>query len=358
LAATTLNHDYALYNVADGLEYHTLARQPGRARQAIGDLALHPQGRLLAVAIDDGIGFWDIEHDTEIGFLPIGRTTLAFSASGDLFTTWWTRGPYRWRVSTEDGVPGRFRIGPPTRLPLPAGETIAVSGNGRFIGVAHGDGATLLDARQPDRLIHLGPQHDTRFLAISPDSRWAATGSHQSRDGVKVWSLPDGKPVHQVSNPSDCALPLFSPDGRWLVASTAGIYRVHSTGGCSGNPAHFGWGKVFTPDSRLLAVTDPSGSIKLVEPATDRLIATLEDPSATNALSAVFTHDGSRLIYTSRDSLSAHVWDLRAIRRQLAELDLDWDWPRIPEPEAAQPAEEPLRLEIDLGELKGALGRT
>jgi hypothetical protein len=46
---------------------------------------------------------------------------------------------------------------------------------------------------------------------------------------------------------------------------------------------------------------------------------------------------------------------LRAIRRQLVEMD--WDWPRIPQPEPGQRSEEPLRLEIDLGELKGTLGR-
>jgi hypothetical protein len=39
-----------------------------------------------------------------------------------------------------------------------------------------------------------------------------------------------------------------------------------------------------------------------------------------------------------------HVWDLRAIRRQLKALDLDWDAPEYP-PEPA-PVRTPLRLQI------------
>jgi hypothetical protein len=114
-----------------------------------------------------------------------------------------------------------------------------------------------------------------------------------------------------------------------------------------------GSGLAFTPDSRIMAVGDPGGSILLVEPGNDRLIATLEDPNSNRAVWATFTPDGSRLILTSQDSLAAHVWDLRAIREQLAEMGLDWDWPRLPAPGPTTAT--PLRVECDLGELSDAL---
>ncbi len=326
-AAATPDNAFALYDVADGREYRTLVARSGWPHASIAGLSLHPRGRLLAVEINFGLGFWDIEHDVQVASLPLAARA-EFTASGDLLTTGST-GSHRWKVR-EDDDGGVIRVGPPSRLPLPAGEQIRQSRDGRFLGVAHWDtGTTLVDADHPDRPIRLR-QHDARFLAISPDGRWAATGSHQTDDGVKVWSLPDGQLVHQVPNASDTSWALFSPDGRWLVINTSGRYRVRPTSDWTGGPERAGSGLVFTPDSRLLAVADASGSIRLVEPGADRLIATLEDPNSNRAIWAATTPDGSRLIFTSPDSLATHVWDLRAIRDQLAEMDLDWDWPRLP----------------------------
>ena len=44
-------------------------------------------------------------------------------------------------------------------------------------------------------------------------------------------------------------------------------------------------------------------------------------------LAASFSPDGSRLVVTTNDGPAVHVWDLRAIRRHLAEMGLDWDAP-------------------------------
>ena len=44
---------------------------------------------------------------------------------------------------------------------------------------------------------------------------------------------------------------------------------------------------------------------------------------------AAFTLDGSQLVTTLFGRPYLRVWDLRAIRRRLAELDLDWDPPAI-----------------------------
>jgi hypothetical protein len=44
------------------------------------------------------------------------------------------------------------------------------------------------------------------------------------------------------------------------------------------------------------------------------------------------------------------VWDMRAIRRRLAALGLDWEQPPLPEDEATG-EQMPLICEIDLGDL-------
>jgi hypothetical protein len=61
--------------------------------------------------------------------------------------------------------------------------------------------------------------------------------------------------------------------------------------------------------------------------ATDHAGARLEDPNQEVATYRRFTPDGTRLFTTSRQSESIHAWDLRLIRRRLAELDLDQQRP-------------------------------
>jgi len=62
----------------------------------------------------------------------------------------------------------------------------------------------------------------------------------------------------------------------------------------------------------------------LLDPNTGQEYARLEDPNQDRASGLTFTPDGTQLIATNNDTRSIHVWDLRVIRRQLAEMGLDW----------------------------------
>src|SRR5262249_1242661 len=53
----------------------------------------------------------------------------------------------------------------------------------------------------------------------------------------------------------------------------------------------------------------------------------------TRLIPSCFTPDGSTLVTLGTESEALHVFDLRAIRRKLAELGLDWDAPPIPRAE-------------------------
>ena len=59
-------------------------------------------------------------------------------------------------------------------------------------------------------------------------------------------------------------------------------------------------------------------------------MARLEDPDPDGSEVVAFSGDGSRLICKGSFTPSVIVWDLRAIRRQLADLGLDWDAPAYP----------------------------
>ncbi len=66
-----------------------------------------------------------------------------------------------------------------------------------------------------------------------------------------------------------------------------------------------------------------------------------------------FSPDGSRLAVTTQEGPAVHVWDLRAIRRRLAAMQLDWEAPADPaiDPAAAAAPPHPWTAVVDLGGL-------
>jgi tetratricopeptide (TPR) repeat protein len=108
-----------------------------------------------------------------------------------------------------------------------------------------------------------------------------------------------------------------------------------------------------------MVVVDPSRDIRLVEIETGRTLARLESPDLCGVGWATFSPDGSRLVVTTNDPPPAavHVWDLRAIRRNLVGMRLDLDAPAYPEPDAAgdNALPPPLKVVVDLGALSAEL---
>jgi tetratricopeptide (TPR) repeat protein len=112
----------------------------------------------------------------------------------------------------------------------------------------------------------------------------------------------------------------------------------------------------FAPDGRIVAVLDPDRVIRLVDFATERTLARLESPDLCGVHVLAFSPDGSRLVLVTNDGPAAHVWDLRAIRKQLADRGLDWDAPAYPEADPADPSAPPLpAAQVDYGPLAGHL---
>ena len=115
-----------------------------------------------------------------------------------------------------------------------------------------------------------------------------------------------------------------------------------------------GYGLCFSPDGCLLVVRDAS-KILLVETETGRTLVRLESPDLCAVQCATFSPDGSRLVITTNDGPAVHLWDLRVIRRRLAEMGLDWDARPLPAPKTSPVGAEdrsPLKVDVDFGPLK------
>jgi serine/threonine protein kinase/WD40 repeat protein/Tfp pilus assembly protein PilF len=348
-AAQTTDYP-VVFQVSDGREYRSLVQSPVRRRDHATCSALHPDGRLLAIGMTNGVALWDIDRDVSIGSLPIGLTvSLRFEHTGALLTMGRT-GLARWPVRDSPGDSNSFLVGPPDLLSTVKGERIDESRNGRRLAFCQDYANPLvLDLDHPGSPIRLGPQADVRYIAISPDGSWVATGSHNSRDGVKVWSLPGGRLERHFPNPGVHANALFSPDGRWLATNLGNKLRLWTVGEWRDGPHFEGGALSFSPDGRLLAIADGAGSVRLVEAQTGRLVASLDDPHQSRSNQATFSLDGSRLILTSEDSRATHIWDLRAIRAELVAMGLDWDWAPLPVVDNTKPAPGVLRVATDLG---------
>src|SRR5262249_4415759 len=136
-----------------------------------------------------------------------------------------------------------------------------------------------------------------------------------------------------------------SPDGRWLVTSGDGG-RAHAAGSWEPGP-RLGPGEVraVSPDSDLVVMALSNGIYRLVELASGRELARLEDPDQPYGYAA-FAPDGTPLVVAAQDGL--RVWDLRLIRKGLAELGLDWG---APYPEAPRGKPGPFEVQIVGAEL-------
>jgi tetratricopeptide (TPR) repeat protein len=178
--------------------------------------------------------------------------------------------------------------------------------------------------------------------SVSPDGRWVAFGGphfpltvYEAASAHGVWQLPGRVDIHGR----------FSPDGRWLVTDADGG-RLYAVGTWEPGPK-LGPGTPWDMTSELVVLGVTNGIYRLVELATGRELARLEDPEQSTGPAAL-TLDGTKLVIAARNGL--RVWDLRRIRAELTKLKLNWD------ARPYSPVEEKkdlpiLQVTVDLGDL-------
>jgi WD40 repeat protein len=169
------------------------------------------------------------------------------------------------------------------------------------------------------------------FVATSPNGRWVATGAHHG-SGVKVWDASSGAMLRHLIADELGARSSFSPDDRWLITETSQDFRLWRTDSWDQvwhirrEQAFFNSGAAFSPDARLLALTTSLSAVRLCDPATGDVVATLQAPHVTPVSLVGFGPDSASLVVLPRIGEVA-VWDLRRVREQLKQIDLDWDLP-------------------------------
>jgi WD40 repeat protein len=336
-----------MWEIAPARVYRTLARDPALGRGYYHYSAIHPKGRLLAVGTGEGTDLWDLADGRHLASISLARGNfhLLFDPSGALLTNG-PDGLRRWPVQADPAAAELLRIGPPQVVPIPPSDCfIAQSQDGRVLASAQFDGGLVVHRDRPGPPIRLRPHGDVRYIAVSPDGRLVATGSHWGTK-VKVWQAEDGQLKKDLPVEAGSWVG-FSPDGQWL-ATTGDDLRLWTVADWRQGPEIGGGDFAFSPDSKVLAVETGYGSVRLVDPSSGREYARLEDPNQARATPS-FSPDGSRLILTGIEGHAVRVWDLRALREELAKLDLDWDMLAYP-PADPRADPKPLQVQVDLGD--------
>jgi WD40 repeat protein len=277
-----------------GWEWNYLKRLRYGSRRALPhsscmfDLALSPDGRLLAAGGHDGIvKLWDTRTWEEVRSFPAHRTHIA-----------------------------RIRFGP----------------DGRHLATAAFDGTVKIwnvatDAARPQILEY--DNDDVGSLAFSSDGRWiaAAGGGH-----FKVWDTAAGRPVCTLPSPTNKHGSLaFSPDGRCLavgsvVPGTVTLWETASWTELRTLRPHAAEVRslAFRPDGAQLAVAcGPSfwngdaGEVAIWDTATWQKVYSLTD-HVCGAFAVAFAPDGRRLASGGAEDALVKIWDVQTGRETLS----------------------------------------
>jgi eukaryotic-like serine/threonine-protein kinase len=299
---------------------------------------ISPDGRLVAAAFSEGVHLWADQRPEEPFFLPVaGCFSVMFTPDGTSLITCGGSGAARWPLQRLPGTKtDELRIGP--RQSIREAHNFnyaALSLDGRWLAAANfpADAVSIYEVSSPTNHFRLVSQPRIQCPAISPDGRWVAAGNFKG-SGVKVWEFESRRVVCTLPAPSS-AWVAFSPDKRWLL-TTGASYDLWETGSWKHKykltRPGAEWASsplAFSPDAITLAITREPSVIQLVLAETGEVLANLEAPRASNISFLRFSPDGGQLFALELDQ-QVQVWDLRRLRAELRDLNLDWNSPLIP----------------------------
>jgi serine/threonine protein kinase/WD40 repeat protein len=311
-----------------------------------------PDGKLIASAGGDGVRLWDPADLAPVAHLALANSAyVQFTGGGNGLLAYGRKGLFHWPLAP--GREGGLVCGPRRQLEAqdcPGWNWAGGDREGHRVALvqADQDRATVVNVARPAEDKVLLPHKEIGHAALSPDGQWAVTGTQLGLES-RVWDAVSGRQLAVL--PGVGSALGFSPDGRWLAAGGPRAYHLWKAGlwepeAVVDRPGEFGLqgALAFAPDSRLLAVAVTPRVVRLVEPASGQEIASFTDPAGRNIRSIAFSPDGAQMAVVVQWN-AVLLWDLRAIRRQLAEIGLDWDLPPYP-PAVVTPRAPPLRVEV------------
>ena len=277
--------------------------------------------------------FWNPETGAELArvpdatggqavFLPGGEWV---AASGDVVRRWSAEPPYK---PVGEKLYSLGRKEPDWTRPVGA-----VTRDGAWAAVTElAPGSVSLVSTAGNQAPVQCPQPGAFDASFSPDGKLLATSSIGNQvTPVRIWEVPSGRKVRELPGTA-YARAMFTPDGNWLVTGTKTAYQFWKVGTWERGlqiprPGRNNTGPMaFSADGRMMACMPEPLTVKLLDPNTGNELATLTPPALASVEDLCFSPDGTKLAISTGTAIT-YLWDLRLIRHQLREMNLDWESP-------------------------------
>jgi serine/threonine protein kinase/WD40 repeat protein len=334
--------EFDFLEVAHGREVLTIHERGMVPGPPGGGAVFSAHGEWLAYEAVGGIVLYDVRAQRELGAISGSLGLWGFEA-GDRSVLGVEVGNdgvarvFRWPIERL-GSNQEVKVGPMLCLGKEiAGIPMSLTPDGKVGSACGEDRCQILRTDTFTEQARTGIQRGMRFGALSPDGKLVATGAFHYY-GVNIWDAHTGKLVKTLPTKEDITTVAFSPDSRQLVTGgTSGTeYQFWDAGNWSlelriPQPHDSGFAPVmaFSPDGKILAGTFGFTKVRLFNATTGEILGVLERPDSWTVTSLSFSPDGTQLaVCEGKNAL--HLWDLRTIRQELAQMHLDWDLPPYP----------------------------
>lgn len=208
LAAASESRIY-LYNTITLKELRVI-----KTDRPITDIAISPDGQILAFAASDGaLQLWHISDGTSYGTLEGFGYDVAFSPDGQTLAAGMNNGSV-WLWNAADGTPLRALEGHTSYV-----FSVAFSPDGQTLASGSGDNTMRLWRFSDGALLRVfeGHMNLVNSVAFSPDGQTLASGSVDNT--VRLWNVTDGTLLRTFEGHTSYVNSVgFSPDGLLLVS--------------------------------------------------------------------------------------------------------------------------------------------
>jgi signal transduction histidine kinase len=303
-------------------ERSKLAPNPGGS----WSVEFSPDGRLLVTGHQDGPRLWDLASGDLLAHIPGAMVASAFfGPGGDQLFTSGKDGLLRWPVA-ELVKPGARPSTKPQQLDSTGSgyNRACISPDGKEVAYACGTQVRLLNSH-----LKLECPPPANWVALSPDRQWVAA-SPWAKFGVRLWNARTGEKVRDFPF-SESIFVAFTPDSRWLVTGAGDEFCFWDLKTGKPGPriprhdtAEFQGPLSFSPDGTLLAVAISRTVVELLDAATFEPLVLLQTPKP-QMISWIAFSPSSRQLAVATSTPFIQLWDLVALRGELALLGLDWN---------------------------------